>query len=153
MQYFLIAIGKLRAGPEADLWNHYRQRLRQPIQVIELETKTTLPKDKRKAEEATKILAALPKESFICALDERGKDLSSDAFAKIIESHTIKGFSTFTFIIGGADGLSAEIRARAHLLLSFGKMTWPHLLVRGLLAEQLFRTECILSGHPYHRAD
>ena len=106
-----------------------------------------------KAREAELLLGALPeRESRIVALDERGKMLSSIEFAGLIGDWRDRGTSEIAFLIGGADGLEPAVTARADLVLSLGRMTWPHLLVRGLLAEQLYRAQQILANHPYHRA-
>jgi 23S rRNA (pseudouridine1915-N3)-methyltransferase len=87
----------------------------------------------------------------VVALDERGKSLDSSAFATLLGRWQDEGLGDLAFVIGGAEGLSPAVLERADLALSFGQMTWPHLLVRVLLAEQLFRAQCILDGHPYHR--
>ena len=85
------------------------------------------------------------------ALDERGRSLSSAAFADYLGRRRDEGVADLAFVIGGADGLAERVRSRADLVLSLGAPTWPHLLVRGLLAEQLYRAQSILAGHPYHR--
>ena len=88
---------------------------------------------------------------MIVALDERGKDLSSRQLADRIAGWRDDGIRDIVFLIGGADGLDGRVRERADLLLSFGRVTWPHMLMRGMLAEQIYRAQCILAGHPYHR--
>ncbi|MBB6254707.1 rRNA large subunit m3Psi methyltransferase RlmH [Nitrospirillum iridis] len=85
------------------------------------------------------------------ALDERGKALPSEAFARQVGAWRDGGVADLAFVIGGADGLAEEVRRRASLLIAFGPMTWPHMMVRGMLAEQLYRAQQILAGHPYHR--
>ena len=104
------------------------------------------------AREAELLRAALPRGAVRIALDERGKTLDSAAFARRLGAWCEEGRPALGFWIGGAEGLHPELRAEADLVLSFGAMTWPHLLVRALLAEQLYRAETILTGHPYHRA-
>ena len=89
--------------------------------------------------------------AIIVALDEREKSLSSISFAGKISNWRDQGIRDVAFVIGGAYGLDESIRRQAHYAISFGAQTWPHMLVRGLLAEQLYRAQCILSGHPYHR--
>jgi len=101
--------------------------------------------------EAELLLAALPRQASCIALDSRGTQLSSEAFAKLIAASCENGQSDIAFVIGGAEGLAKPLLARADKVLSLGAMTWPHLLVRTLLAEQLYRAQTILSGHPYHR--
>ena len=98
------------------------------------------------------LMAAAPEGARIVALDERGRAEGSAQFAKRIEGWRDNGVRGIAFLIGGADGLSDDVRKRADLILSFGTMTWPHMLVRAMLAEQLYRAHSILTGHPYHRA-
>ncbi len=102
-------------------------------------------------QEASLLLGAVPEGATVVALDERGKAISSETLAKKIGAWQSQGQSNFAFLIGGADGLDDSVRDRADLLLPFGTVTWPHLLVRAMLAEQLYRAESILAGHPYHR--
>lgn len=97
------------------------------------------------------LLDAVPKDAAVAALDEKGRTFSSSALAVRIGEWRDRGVRDLAFLIGGADGLNGEVLKRADLVLSLGPMTWPHMLVRGLLAEQLYRAQCILSGHPYHR--
>ncbi len=104
----------------------------------------------RKIREGELLLAALPDRALVVALDERGKNVSSADFAKLIAKWQSSG-STIAFLIGGADGHGDPVRARADNLLALGTMTWPHLLVRAMLCEQLYRAQQILAGHPYHR--
>jgi 23S rRNA (pseudouridine1915-N3)-methyltransferase len=101
--------------------------------------------------EADKLLAQIPKNAVLVALDERGESLDSGTFAQRLGAWRDAGRADLAFVIGGADGLDEEVRRRADLLLSFGRLTWPHMLVRGMLAEQLYRAQQILAGHPYHR--
>lgn len=103
------------------------------------------------AEEGALLAAAIPVGATVIALDERGRDLASTAFAERIGKWIDDGVADLAFVIGGADGLLPALRERAALTLCFGKLTWPHLLVRIMLAEQLYRAHTILTGHPYHR--
>ena len=98
------------------------------------------------------LLSAVPEGGVIIALDERGKHLSSEEFAHRLGTWQDNGIPAAAFLIGGADGHSPEVRQKAHLLLAFGKMTWPHMLARAMLAEQIYRAKTILDGHPYHRS-
>lgn len=152
MRFFLCAVGRLRTGPEKALFDHYRKRLTFPLEVIEVEEKRALPADRLAAREAELLLARIPADAVVVALDESGRALDSEAFAARIGDWRDAGVVRLAFLIGGAGGLDESARRRADLTLSLGPMTWPHLLVRGLLAEQLYRAQCILSGHPYHRA-
>lgn len=155
MRVTICAIGRLRAGPELDLIKDYLQRFDRtgrnlglgPAQVVELEDK----KGGGMAAEAVLLQRALPKGATICAMDERGKVMTSPEFAKMLGGWRDSGTSDLAFIIGGADGLAKELRAQADTSLSFGKMVWPHMLARVMLTEQLYRAASILSGSPYHR--
>lgn len=145
MSVTVYAVGKLKRGPETELVTRYQTRLKR--------LKTTLqefPERESKAREGADLLAALPGSSFVIALDERGEDMTSPDFARLLGERLDQGQS-LSFIIGGADGLSDDVRERADRLIRFGRLTWPHQLVRGLLLEQIYRAETILLGHPYHR--
>jgi 23S rRNA (pseudouridine1915-N3)-methyltransferase len=122
-----------------------------PVALVELEVRQRLPAAVLKAREATMILEALPARARLIALDERGEMWSSRGLADRIAGWRDRGVAELAFAIGGADGLGPEVLDRADATLSLGPMTWPHLLVRSLLLEQLYRTQQILAGHPYHR--
>jgi 23S rRNA (pseudouridine1915-N3)-methyltransferase len=146
----LIAIGRLRAGPEADLFDRYNTRLRPKLTVTELPEARGDPADVKRRESAA-LLAALPRQAFAVALDPGGQKLDSAALAVRLDKWLGAG-SPLCFLIGGAEGLDASVITRADFVLSFGAMTWPHFLVRAMLAEQLYRARSITAGHPYHRA-
>ena len=155
MKCKIVAVGRLRPGPEHDLIQDYLTRFERtgrtlglsPAHVHEVEAKKSgIAEEARLLEKATQGSAPL------CVLDERGKTLTSPDFASHLARWRDDGLAEATFVIGGADGLSSDIRARADLKLSFGKMVWPHMLVRVMLAEQLYRASAILAGTPYHRA-
>ncbi|WNK00941.1 23S rRNA (pseudouridine(1915)-N(3))-methyltransferase RlmH [Thalassospiraceae bacterium LMO-JJ14] len=150
MRLTLIAVGRARRGPEQELFNLYLKRLRPALDLIEVEEKRPLAGDELKAREAELISEKIPDGSFLIALDERGKALASRKFAEKIGDLRDTGRDV-AFIIGGADGLQDELRQSADLLLGFGPQTWPHMLVRAMLAEQVYRAQSILAGHPYHR--
>ncbi|WP_119167152.1 23S rRNA (pseudouridine(1915)-N(3))-methyltransferase RlmH [Algihabitans albus] len=156
MRSVLAAVGRLKPGPMRDLYADYAGRLGRgplgPLELREVEARRPLPSSERMLREAELLRAALPEGAVRVALDERGRSLDSDAFAQHLGGWIEDGRRVVGFWIGGADGLHADLRAEADLLLSFGSMTWPHLLVRILLAEQLYRAGTILTGHPYHRA-
>lgn len=152
MRIFLACIGRERPGPTRSLFDAYVARLPWDLELRELEEKKPLPAERRRAREGELLLGALPKSSFVVALDERGKMPDSTEFARLVSTWFRTGDGTISFLVGGADGHADAVRARADYLLSFGRMTWPHMLVRGLLAEQLYRAASINSGHPYHRA-
>jgi 23S rRNA (pseudouridine1915-N3)-methyltransferase len=134
----IVARGKIGRSPEAELVDRYLKRIAWPTEVTEL------PDNGRAA-------PALPADSVSILLDERGAALSSKQFANRLETWRDSGRREARFSLGGADGHSESERSQADLLLSFGPATWPHLLARAMLAEQLFRATSILANHPYHR--
>jgi len=151
----LVAVGRLRAGPESDLVADYLRRFDRvgrplglgPARVVEVE-------DRRgggAAAESALIAQAVRPGAVLAVLDERGAMLSSPDFARRLRAWADAGTRELGFAIGGADGHSPELRARADLLLSFGPMVWPHLLTRVMLTEQLYRAASMLAGGPYHR--
>lgn len=152
MRVHVIAVGKARAGPERDLFDLYRKRLPWPVETREVEARRHAGTDERRREEGQLLLKAVPAGARVVALDERGTALSSTDFASRIGRWRDDGVPALAFLIGGADGLDPEVRRSAALLLAFGPMTWPHQLIRAMLAEQLYRAASILAGHPYHRA-
>jgi 23S rRNA (pseudouridine1915-N3)-methyltransferase len=160
MRIGIIAVGRLKAGPEKDLVSRYLDRFAKAgpacgldfSRVTELNESRASNAATRKREEAVQIDKALPDNALVVALDERGKSWNSEEFAAFVGDHKDRGRRDMVLIIGGADGLDPELRDRADLTLNLGKMTWPHQVVRILLAEQLYRAVTILSGHPYHRS-
>jgi 23S rRNA (pseudouridine1915-N3)-methyltransferase len=159
VQIDIMAIGKLKNGPEAELYTRYAERISALARglglsgpkLMEFPESPARRDDERKKDEARALTGAIAHGAFVLALDERGAALSSTAFAERIGRLRDDGCKSFACLIGGADGLSTDIRAQAALTLSFGAMTMPHQLVRVLLAEQIYRACTILSGHPYHR--
>jgi 23S rRNA (pseudouridine1915-N3)-methyltransferase len=127
------------------------KRLKPAPAIVELDEKRKLPPAQLKAREAELIVAALPAGALLVALDERGQQLSSRDLAERLAAWRDRGAATLAFAIGGADGLGPAVIERADAVLSLGAMTWPHLMVRSLLLEQLYRAQQILAGHPYHR--
>jgi 23S rRNA (pseudouridine1915-N3)-methyltransferase len=134
----IVARGKIGRGAEADLVARYEQRIAWPFAITELPETGGRP-----------VPAFLP--ARIIVLDESGTTLGSARFARMLEGWRDNGVREARFLIGAADGLTAEERASADFTLSFGAATWPHLLVRAMLAEQLYRATSIIAGHPYHR--
>ena len=159
MRVGLVAIGRMKQGPERELVARYLDRAIASgkalgltgFAVSELNESRASSAASRKTEEAKAIGAQLPAGGLVIALDERGKTLGSDDFAKRIARWRDDGKSALSFVIGGADGLDPSFVKAADLTLSFSPLTWPHQLVRIMLAEQLYRATTILSGHPYHR--
>ncbi len=129
----------------------YAGRLNPPPALVELEEKRKLPPAQLLAREAELILAALPQGARLLALDERGQQWTSRDLAERLTAWRDQGVAALAFAIGGAEGLGSAVLERADAVLSLGAMTWPHLLVRGMLLEQLYRAQQILAGHPYHR--
>ena len=138
MLLHIVARGKIGRSPEADLVDRYLKRIAWPTRVTEL------------PDRGGKLPAMAPN-AVLTVLDERGMALSSTDFARKLESWRDDGKREARFLIGAADGVDEQERGNADLLLSFGHATWPHLLVRAMLAEQLFRATSILANHPYHR--
>ncbi|RLQ88946.1 23S rRNA (pseudouridine(1915)-N(3))-methyltransferase RlmH [Notoacmeibacter ruber] len=160
MRIVIHAVGRMKAGPEAELCDRYLDRFRRAGGSLGLQFGGVLePVESRassvalrKREEAGKLLSHLDASSALILLDERGKDMTSPAFADRLGRFRDDGLSSLVLAIGGPDGHDAELREKADMVLSFGQATFPHQIVRILLAEQLYRATTILSGHPYHRA-
>ncbi len=156
MRVHIVAVGRLRAGPERDLIDDYLKRFDRtgralalgPANVIEVEDK----KNAGMGAEAALLERAIPNGALICIMDERGRVMTSPQFSEQLGGWRDQGRQDVAFVIGGADGLDPAFRAKADAALSFGKMVWPHMLVRVMLSEQLYRAASILSGSPYHRA-
>jgi 23S rRNA (pseudouridine1915-N3)-methyltransferase len=147
----LVAVGRARRGPIDELCRDYAERLAWSVDIVEVEAKKRLHDAALKAHEAELLAARIPAGAVIVALDERGRAFSSSAFAATLGRWRDDGRDAICFLIGGADGLDPALRARADLVLAFGPQTWPHMLVRAMLMEQVYRAERILAGHPYHR--
>lgn len=152
MRVAILAIGRRKGGPEAALVADYLARFDAagrglglgPARLQEIE-------DRKRVGESRLLIDAIPDDAFAIALDERGKAMTSRAFAGLIGAKRDQGRRDMVFLIGGADGHSDALRARADRLIGFGPMVWPHMLARVMLAEQLYRAVSILSGAPYHR--
>ena len=154
MRFTLIAVGRWpKSGPERAVYETYAGRLAAPFSLAlkEVEEKKRLSGPQLKRREADLLLGGVPDGATVIALDETGKSLASRAFAGRLGDWRDGGVRDVALLIGGADGLDDSVRTRADLVLNLGALTWPHMLVRGLVAEQLFRAQCILTGHPYHR--
>ena len=155
MRVQLSVVGRLRAGPEKDLIDDYLTRFERTgralgfteASIVEVEDK----KGGGQQAEAALLLKSIPKGAVIVTLDERGKLLTSPEFATHLGNWRDGGAPCVCFVIGGADGLTRELRAQAETSISFGKMVWPHMLARVMLCEQLYRAASILAGSPYHR--
>jgi 23S rRNA (pseudouridine1915-N3)-methyltransferase len=148
----VVAVGRTKDDAIEALWERYAGRLKPRPELHIVEDKRRSAAGELKQREARLLLDALPEGVRVVALDGRGKPLDSAGLARQIGRWRDQGAGGIAFVIGGADGLDDTVLARADLVLSLGPMTWPHLLVRVMLIEQLYRAETILSGHPYHRA-
>jgi 23S rRNA (pseudouridine1915-N3)-methyltransferase len=151
MQVIVAAIGRDRAGPTRDLFEDYRRRSPWPIRLVEIAPRSSQPIERRLREEGERLLQAVPPGAVLVALDEAGRQLDSAGLARRIARWQGE-YGTLAFAIGGPDGLDRSVLERAEATFAFGRMTWPHRLVRVMLAEQIYRASTILSGHPYHRA-
>lgn len=154
MDWLIVAVGRGRKGPEMALFEQYRARLPRgrPLTLIEVDDRRPLSVAERKAREAALLLERLPPGAVVVALDEQGAAWSSCDLARALARWEEAAHAAVAFVIGGADGHGEALLARADCRLALGAMTWPHLLVRGLIAEQIYRAHCINTGHPYHRA-
>ncbi|WP_315740728.1 MULTISPECIES: 23S rRNA (pseudouridine(1915)-N(3))-methyltransferase RlmH [unclassified Bradyrhizobium] len=160
MRLIVVAIGRLKQGPERELAERYRGRFDdigrklgfRGLDIHEIPESRARDAATRIAEEAAAMSAAIPDKSVLVCLDERGQNVDSTTFAGYLGRWRDEGIPAAVFAIGGADGLSPELRRRAKLGVAFGAATWPHQIVRVLLLEQIYRTATILAGHPYHRA-
>ena len=159
MKLSLHAVGRMKNGPERELFARYfdrasasgKQQGIHPIIVKEYSESKAQRGPDRKRQEGDEILGNIDASSFVIALDERGKTLSSPDFADLIGRARDDGAKEVVFVIGGADGLDDAVRKRAQRTVAFGAMTWPHQIVRVLAAEQIYRAISIMGNHPYHK--
>jgi 23S rRNA (pseudouridine1915-N3)-methyltransferase len=155
----LVCVGRLKAGPERELFDRYFRRMSESarsvgiaaVELREIDDSRARRAEDRRKEESASILAALPAGALVVALDERGQSPTSQEWAADIRLARDASRAAYVVVIGGPDGLSASLRDRAHRIVSFGAMTWPHQLVRVMAGEQLYRALSILADHPYHR--
>jgi len=160
MRIVVISIGRLKQGPERELAERYVARFSdmarklgfQGLEVREIPESRARDAATRIAEEATAIAGLIPDKSIIVTLDERGESIDSPTLARHLGRWRDEAVANNVFVIGGADGLSPDLRRKAKLSLAFGRATWPHQMVRVMLLEQIYRAATILAGHPYHRS-
>src|ERR1700709_791387 len=160
MRLIVISIGRLKQGPERELAGRYRERFQdmgrklgfRGLDITEIPESRSRDAATRMAEEAAAISAAIPAKSVLVALDERGDNIDSSAFARHLGRWRDEAVANTIFVIGGADGLSPDLQRKARMRVAFGAATWPHQMVRVMLLEQVYRAATILAGHPYHRA-
>lgn len=153
MGWTVVSIGKWKSAPLKSAFEEYAHRIRPALALKEIEPKGRLTGLTLREAEAELLAQSIPKGAVIVALDGGGKNLSSETLAEKLGQWRDQGRAEIAFLIGGADGLLPALAAKADLVLSLGAMTWPHLLARVMLAEQLYRAQQILAGHPYHRAE
>jgi 23S rRNA (pseudouridine1915-N3)-methyltransferase len=159
MRLVVVAIGRLKQGPERELAKRYRERFDdigrklgfRGLEVLEIPDSRARDAARRIAEEAAAISALIPGKEVLVALDERGRNIGSAAFAQQLGRWRDDQVASTIFAIGGADGLSPDLQRKASLRIAFGSATWPHQMVRVMLLEQIYRAATILAGHPYHR--
>jgi 23S rRNA (pseudouridine1915-N3)-methyltransferase len=159
MRLVVAAVGRLKDGPEKALFERYRERIEatgkqlglSPVVWREIAESRAPTAARRSEEEGQALLSLAPDAGTVIALDQRGKQITSEAIARLLAELRDKGEKTAAIMIGGADGLSSATLAAARFKISFGAITLPHQLVRVILAEQLYRAATILAGHPYHR--
>jgi 23S rRNA (pseudouridine1915-N3)-methyltransferase len=152
VKLMLACVGRAARGPERDLYEHYARRIRWPLTLREVEEKRPLPAAQMVKREGELLLQAVPAKAVLVALDRRGQGLSSEAFADRLARWRDQSEADLAFLIGGAEGHGEALLRKSSLVLSFGAMTWPHLLARALLAEQIYRAQQLIAGHPYHRS-
>jgi 23S rRNA (pseudouridine1915-N3)-methyltransferase len=159
MRIVVISIGRLKQGPERELTERYRTRFEdigrklgfRGLEIHEIPESRARDAATRIAEESAAISEVIPAKSVLVALDERGDNVDSAAFARHLGRWRDESVANTIFVIGGADGLSPDLRRKAKLSIAFGSATWPHQMVRVMLLEQVYRAATILAGHPYHR--
>ena len=160
MRLTIVAIGRLKQGPERQLAERYRERAAKAgralglrsLEIIEIDESRGREPERRMLEESIAIANVIPDRATVVLLEEDGEAIASQQFAERLARWRDDGCADCAFVIGGADGLAASLRDKAALRLAFGALTWPHQLVRIMLLEQLYRATTILAGHPYHRA-
>lgn len=155
MRVHLCAVGRMRAGPERELFDDYVTRFDRTGRALGLGPLTEHEVEDRRGggmeAEAELLARAIPAGAMLVTMDERGRVMSSPEFAADMARWRDGGRQDVAFVIGGADGIAPSLRAKADFSISFGRMVWPHMLVRVMLAEQLYRAATILAGGPYHR--
>lgn len=152
MKIKIISIAKFEKSEFKPIFLNYQKRMKNiELKEIEFKKSKNLPVETIKSSEAELILKNIDKNSIIIALDESGQEFSSIKFAKLLQNYSINGNSKINFIIGGAFGLSKQILDKSDKIISLSQMTFPHLMARIILIEQIYRAESIISGHPYHK--
>ena len=159
MRILIVAVGRLKQGPERELAERYRKRASDAgrsaglsaVEVIEIKESRAADADRRMLEESIAIANVLPEHAIVVLLDPRGEGMSSSSFAGRLQGWRAEDRPAVAFVIGGHDGLASNLRDKANIAIAFGPATWPHQLLRIMLLEQIYRAVTILVGHPYHR--
>ena len=151
MRITIVAVGKLRRSIFNQLFGLYAKRLRWELRLREVEPHNSKNIKEQQRHESARLLALIPNSAQIIILDENGETLSSSGLASWIDSKIQNGSKDICIVIGGANGLDLDIFPKSQLILALGRLTWPHLMVRGMILEQIYRVQQILSGHPYHK--
>lgn len=151
MRHHIISIGKPVSGALLEIFNSYKKQFIKAITLHEVHLKHSQSGASPSKKDIQKILSLIPEKSFVICLDEKGAELSSNELADLLKTTCLTQTSDFCYVIGGPDGHFPEILSRAHKKISFGRVTWPHHLMKVLLIEQIYRAEKIIEGHPYHR--
>ncbi len=149
MQYIISTIGKAKNSDEDIITHKYLKRIKN-VELKQFEVKNNSP-EKKRDKEALKLINATPKNGKLILLDEKGENLSSNDLAKIILNWRNNNITNINFAIGGAFGNSEKIKKTADIVIAFGQLTWPHQMVKMMIAEQIYRIETIIQGHPYHK--
>jgi 23S rRNA (pseudouridine1915-N3)-methyltransferase len=160
MRLLIAAIGRLKAGPERELAERFRERTEKSgrgigirtVEIVEIRESSAPQAERRMLEESVALANLIPDGAVTVILDEKGDNLDSATLAADLRTWCDTSRPVVVFAIGGPDGLAPQIKKRANIVLAFGRATWPHQLVRIMLLEQLYRATTILAGHPYHRA-
>ena len=160
MRLVVIAVGRIKQGPERELAEAYRKRAQatgralgiRDVEIVEIRESRAQDAERRRVEESIAIANVIPERAIVVILDERGDNLDSATLAGLLQAWRAEERPAVCFVVGAADGLAQSLRQRAKLKLAFGAATWPHQLVRVMLLEQLYRAASIVAGHPYHRA-
>ncbi len=151
MKVKILAIGKQKSSPEKAIVDYYLKMSKWKSDIVELEIKNFSSVQHRRIQEAKEILKHIDKDKdIVIALDAKGKELDSGLFASTLSNYQDSG-KNICFVIGGSDGLDSSVIDRANLVLSFGRMTLPHMLIRAVLCEQIYRAGTIIEGHPYNK--
>ena len=151
MRITIVAVGKLRRSIFNQLFGLYAKRLRWELRLREIEPHNSKNIKEQQRHESARLLALIPDGAQIIILDENGEALSSLGLASWVDTKIQNGTKDICVLIGGANGLDLDILSKSHLILALGRLTWPHLMVRGMILEQIYRVQQILSGHPYHK--